>query len=115
MRTIPVDSTDAREQRELEEEQERQESGRTEAAHVPVQPVAPEHDPRCVNGWLGEDEAGRPIACLVCRPHLMAAPCRTCSVREAECATQTADWGWPCCADCDHGATPPTPAGSRTR
>ncbi|PSL02503.1 hypothetical protein CLV30_110157 [Haloactinopolyspora alba] len=24
----------------------------------------------CVNGWAGEDHAGRPIACHVCRPHL---------------------------------------------
>ena len=28
------------------------------------------HDPRCRDGWLGEDEAGRVIPCLTCRPHL---------------------------------------------
>ncbi|NYH86653.1 hypothetical protein SAMN05421678_108239 [Actinopolymorpha cephalotaxi] len=28
------------------------------------------HDARCVDGWLGEDGDGHPIACLVCRPHL---------------------------------------------
>ena len=24
----------------------------------------------CRNGWNGEDEQGRPIPCLICRPHL---------------------------------------------
>ncbi|MGB7363327.1 MAG: hypothetical protein WA931_09855 [Rhodococcus sp. (in: high G+C Gram-positive bacteria)] len=28
------------------------------------------HDRRCRRGWLGEDAEGRPIPCLVCRPHL---------------------------------------------
>lgn len=28
------------------------------------------HDPRCENGWLGEDDAGRVVPCLQCRPHL---------------------------------------------
>lgn len=28
------------------------------------------HDIRCHNGWLGEDDQGRPIPCLTCRPHL---------------------------------------------
>lgn len=27
-----------------------------------------DHD--CRRGWLGEDDEGRPIPCLVCRPHL---------------------------------------------
>lgn len=26
------------------------------------------HD--CRNGWRGEDDDGRPIPCLLCRPHL---------------------------------------------
>ena len=52
---IPVDSADARELRELEEEN-------------PEQPFL--HDPRCEAGWLGDDELGRPIPCLQCRPHL---------------------------------------------
>lgn len=30
----------------------------------------PEHDPRCRRGWLGEDDQGRVIPCLTCRPHL---------------------------------------------
>lgn len=25
---------------------------------------------QCDQGWLGEDHDGRPIPCLVCRPHL---------------------------------------------
>lgn len=28
------------------------------------------HDPRCKSGWLGDDLDGRPVPCLVCRPHL---------------------------------------------
>lgn len=28
------------------------------------------HDPRCRRGWLGEDLDGRPVPCLICRPHL---------------------------------------------
>ena len=28
------------------------------------------HDPRCRDGWLGEDGDGRLIPCLTCRPHL---------------------------------------------
>ncbi|WP_157514994.1 hypothetical protein [Nocardioides sp. J54] len=29
------------------------------------------HDPRCRDGWLGEDLQGRPVPCLQCRPHLL--------------------------------------------
>lgn len=32
-------------------------------------PAPPTH--RCREGWTGEDEQGRPIPCLACRPHLM--------------------------------------------
>jgi len=28
------------------------------------------HDDACSGGWLPEDYAGRPVPCLVCRPHL---------------------------------------------
>jgi len=31
----------------------------------------PTHDERCRRGWLGEDDEGRPIPCLTCRPHLL--------------------------------------------
>jgi len=37
----------------------------------PIEPAdesAPWHDPRCRNGWLGEDEQGRPIPCPVHKP-----------------------------------------------
>lgn len=53
-RRIPVDSDEARELREQETE------------HV----AAPVHSPDCREGWLGEDDAGRPIPCFECRPHL---------------------------------------------
>lgn len=29
------------------------------------------HDPRCRNGWLGEDSQGRAIFCPKCKPHLV--------------------------------------------
>jgi len=32
------------------------------------------HDPRCVAGWLGDDEQDHPIPCLQCRPHLTRTP-----------------------------------------
>jgi hypothetical protein len=28
------------------------------------------HNPNCRDGWLGEDEDGRLVPCLTCRPHL---------------------------------------------
>ncbi|WP_280475471.1 hypothetical protein [Nocardia asiatica] len=34
------------------------------------QPSGAEHDRRCRRGFLGEDDEGRPIPCLVCKPHL---------------------------------------------
>lgn len=57
---IPTDSAEAREFREAE----------LEAEHEPVMPPRP-HEARCRNGWLGEDSGGRPVPCLVCRPHLV--------------------------------------------
>lgn len=32
------------------------------------------HDPRCVRGWIGEDDEGRPRPCYHCRPHLIPEP-----------------------------------------
>jgi hypothetical protein len=29
------------------------------------------HSPHCQNGWLGEDDDGRPLPCPHCRPHLV--------------------------------------------
>lgn len=85
------DSTDAREQREAEAAQEELE--RFEQQHRPA---------RC-GGWLGEDEEGRPVPCLRCRPHLALTPCRTCSTGAAACTQDRARHGGPCCDHCDHG------------
>jgi len=30
----------------------------------------PTHDDACHDGWLPDDYAGRPVPCLVCKPHL---------------------------------------------
>lgn len=35
-------------------------------------PAELEHD--CIDGWRGEDHAGRRCTCLVCRPHLRRRP-----------------------------------------
>lgn len=50
----PIDSADARERREA--------------------PDPTDTHPPCVDGWLGEDDQGRPRPCLTCRPHLKARP-----------------------------------------
>jgi len=34
-------------------------------------------DPACRNGWLGQDEAARPIPCPVCRPRTTRRQTRT--------------------------------------
>lgn len=34
------------------------------------EPIRAFHDPRCRNGWLGEDTEGHLIPCLRCKPHL---------------------------------------------
>lgn len=31
-------------------------------------------DHRCARGWVGEDDDGRPIPCLTCKPHLTRSP-----------------------------------------
>lgn len=105
MRTIPIDSTGAREQRELEEELSAEAAA---AAHGKEGPKPrPDadfggHDERCRAGWLGEDVAGRPIPCLACRPHLGAAHCRTCDTSRARCRDQRALGHGMCCGSCEH-------------
>lgn len=37
---------------------------------LPLEESEETHDPRCFDGWLGEDRQGRPVPCLDCRPHL---------------------------------------------
>lgn len=36
----------------------------------PIEDEEPDPIHRCDGGWLGEDDQGRPIPCLTCRPHL---------------------------------------------
>lgn len=66
----PTDSADARElrERELEDQAAADEQARAGAAAEEV------HTARCDAGWLGEDDAGRPIPCPQCRPHLGRCP-----------------------------------------
>ena len=47
--------------------------GRLDRYGEPIEDDEPEptHDPRCVDGLIGEDGDGHPIARLVCRPHLI--------------------------------------------
>ena len=47
--------------------------GRLDRYGEPIEETSDEplHDPRCVDGLLGEDAAGRVIPCLACRPHLI--------------------------------------------
>jgi len=56
--TWPVSSQEARELREAE------------AAAQAEADAAPRHGRDCADGWLGEDDQGRPRPCLACRPHL---------------------------------------------
>lgn len=77
--SYPCDSADARELRERE----------------PDQP--PLHDSRCDSGWLGEDDAGRPIPCPQCRPHLTGDRCDGCGADQMGCSVKTGLAGRPCC------------------
>jgi hypothetical protein len=60
-----------RRERELDEAERRRDLG------LPVLPVASAPSSpaghSCRSGWRGEDLAGRPVPCLVCRPHLASA------------------------------------------
>lgn len=101
MLTIPIDSTDAREQRELADELE------TIAKREDA-----EHAARCRGGWLGEDDEGRPIVCLRCRPAFATISCPTCSTPPGACTSQKARGRGRCCPDCRH--TRRTTAGARS-
>ena len=93
--TIPIDSAEAAELRERETSDEQDDR--------PTYPLADDqHDARCRGGWLGEDADGRPVVCHRCRPHLLAAPCWTCSATQDACAHQQARRLGPCCDACDH-------------
>src|SRR5262245_7505738 len=100
MHTIPIDSADAREQRELEQ------------ARVEVEAAEDlEHANRCRNGWIGEDDAGRPRPCPRCKPALMHVACRTCGTRYEACSTQQSRRRGACCSDCEHSRRAPSPGG----
>lgn len=89
--TFPVDSTDAREQREAEQERAQDEITERER-----------HARECRDGWRGEDAAGHPIPCVVCRPHLLAMDCTTCGVDWNACRSQSNARRGPCCDRCLH-------------
>jgi hypothetical protein len=91
VRTIPIDSTDAREQRELEAALAAE---ATEAATL--------HAATCVDGWLGEDLEGHPIACPTCRPHLLTSSCTTCGIDARACRLRRDIGRPPCCDRCSH-------------
>lgn len=106
MRTVPIDSSDARELREAEAEQE------AAAAAAELQSRR-DHAERCRGGWLGEDAAGRPRICPVCRPHLLRVDCRTCGASVTGCLRSTGVRRGRCCEFCDHEprSTPTTTEG----
>lgn len=80
--SIPVDSADVREQRERDD-------------------AAPDldrlHRLACRDGWLGEDDQGRPVPCPRCRGHLDQRRCRVCNVPRSRCRGG-------CCDTCAHAA-----------
>lgn len=87
----PVDSSEAREQREAEEA-----AAESERASVD------EHTATCVGGWRGEDDQGRPVPCLTCRPWLALVACWTCQTRAEVCDSRQLLGRGRCCRDCDH-------------
>lgn len=87
----PVDSTDAKERRELEE-----------ATAAAAAAADAEHSETCCDGWLGEDQDGRPVACPRCRPHLVSVPCWKCSQTAPACSKKRASLLGACCEYCDH-------------
>lgn len=85
----PVDSAEVAELREAEQA--------TSQLEVDLS-----HASTCHGGWLGEDQDGRPIPCLLCRPHLRDVACSYCSTAQSNCRGLVGA----CCANCLH--TPPT-------
>lgn len=88
---IPVDSTDAREIREAEQDRAKDEITERER-----------HARECRNGWRGEDGAGRPVPCTVCRPHLLHMDCTTCAAGWNACQSQVRARRGQCCDHCLH-------------
>lgn len=102
---IPVDSAEAREMREDAAETDGVQPTLSPPIPAGQTPRTPEHDPRCRRGWLGEDDIGRPIPCLTCRPHLEHVHCHSCSAPWSACGAQRAARRGPCCPDCNHNPT----------
>lgn len=96
----PIDSAEARELREAALEAE--DAARLVDLAAEQQRARAEHDhaTRCRRGWLGEDDAGRPIPCLLCRPWLAETNCHACSAPPVACRIRTRRG--PCCDQCDH-------------
>jgi hypothetical protein len=96
--THPVDSAEAAELRERAEVENEQ----LEAMQAQRVQRQRDHDQRCRRGWLGEDNDGRPVPCLQCRPWLVAGPCLMCSTPPHACSEQQEHGRGRCCTDCDH-------------
>lgn len=94
MTRIPVDSADAAELREQAAEQ----TAADQAERARPATAEREHDARCVGGWLGEDDEGRPRPCHHCRPRLADRRCSVCGQLASGCR---ADAGG-CCDHCAH-------------
>lgn len=86
MTTYPADSEDARELRERDVEMTL-------------------HNPKCADGWLGEDDHGRPVPCEHCRPHLYRR-CTGCAATAQTCGSKATLSGRRCCLACRHGEAP---------
>jgi hypothetical protein len=103
----PVDSAEAAEQREVEEARREEAAQRRKALTRPRATAAAAearpHDPRCVGGWLGEDDDARPIPCGACRPHLaVRAACGVCGQSRRACTAAGDRHGTRCCDACTH-------------
>ncbi len=101
----PVDSTEARERREAEAEDQA-------AAELDRR----RHAETCMNGWVGEDQDGRPAPCPRCRPHLLTVACWTCGQTSNACRIKWAALTGRCCDYCDHSKSRlPTTVAQRLR
>lgn len=61
-------------------------------------PTAPEHDPRCVNGWLARGD--NPVPCPTCKPWLAACP--NCGTNRKTCEFDRSNMQGRCCPQCPH-------------
>lgn len=66
----------------------------------PPPPADVEHDPRCRNGYLGQDDEDHPIFCPTCKPWLAA--CANCGTSRKQCEFDRANMRGRCCPECPH-------------